>query len=435
MKTLQIRVVVWLGALSILGIVSIQGYFLLETYSIREKQFNQTIFVALKNVADRLSRFNQTVPPSGNPVRQLSSNYFVVDVNSVIDANILEYYLKTEFDKLSIHTDYEYAIYDCHTDRMVYGDYITAGDAGRPATPASNLPKYNEYLYYFGVHFPLLKNTIASDMKVWFFLTAILSLSILFFAYAIFVILRQKKLSELQKDFINNMTHEFKTPISSINISAEVILDPQILQNPERLTTYGRLIRQENHRLNLLVEKVLQIARIERGHLTLKREILDLNLLVGTIAGKYRSNLKPSCTLHLKTDPPEMMVAADLLHTTNILINILDNAAKYSGDGAIIEIATLRTPRFYRISIRDNGPGIPAKYQRRIFDKFYRIPTGNQHDVKGFGLGLYYVRQICRAHKWNLILNSEAGKGSEFTIIIPLNNHHRKWKKRLESST
>jgi two-component system phosphate regulon sensor histidine kinase PhoR len=342
-----------------------------------------------------------------------------VDVNSVLDANVLEYYLKSEFEKLNIRTDYEYAIYDCHTDRMVYGNYISVTGSGEKAKLGNNLPKYDKYLYYFGIHFPALRSTIAQDMAILFFFSSILFLSLVFFVYAIFVILQQKRLSELQRDFINNMTHEFKTPISTINISADVISHPDILQEPQRLFKYGSIIKQENQRLNLLVEKVLQIARIEKGGIQLKKEHIDLNALIRTIVDNSRSNLKADVNIEVILDQSIDKIPADVLHLTNIFHNLLDNAFKYAGDKPLIRIETIKNQNYIRIIFADDGPGIDPKYRKRIFHKFFRIPTGNVHDVKGFGLGLYYVKLICRAHKWKIWLDPEPVTGTKFIIEIP----------------
>jgi two-component system, OmpR family, phosphate regulon sensor histidine kinase PhoR len=419
MRRQQIRFVVLLGAISIIGIITVQAYFLFQAWNIREKQLTQSLFIALKTVAEKISRLNQTALPYGNPVRQLTSNYFVVDVNTVIDANVLEHYLKSEFDRLNIKTDYEYAIYDCHTDRMVYGNYISAAGSGEPAKPDQELPKYHEYLYYFGIHFPALRSTLAGDMTIWFFFTSILVLSVIFFVYAIFVILQQKRFSELQKDFINNMTHEFKTPISSINISADIITRPDIIEDPQRLLTYGRIIKKENHRLNLLVEKVLQIARFEKGGIQLKKEWLDLNMLVQTVAGNFTASLDHASRIETILDPSVGKVLADVLHLTNIFYNLIDNAVKYAGENPVICVETKKEQPRVLIIISDNGPGIEPKYRKQIFQKFFRIPSGNTHDVKGFGLGLYYVKTICRAHQWNIRLASEPTGGAKFIIEIP----------------
>ena len=419
MRKQQLRFVVLLGAISIIGIITVQTYFLTKAWSIKEKQFQQSLVIALKNVAEKICLLNQAAPLYANPVRQLTSNYFVVDVNSMIDANVLEHFLKNEFEKLNIKTDYEYAIYDCHSDRMVYGNYISVTGSGEHALQGKNLPKYHEYLYYFGIHFPALRKTIAADMTILFFFTFILLLSVFFFAYAIFVILQQKRLSELQKDFINNMTHEFKTPISSINISADIITHPDIVHDPQRLSTYGWIIKKENQRLNLLVEKVLQIARIEKGGVQLKKELVDLNTFVQTVVNNFKTNLNPESKLETSLDKDVIRIDADVLHLTNVFYNLIDNSLKYAGEKPVIQIQTIKEQNFIFIVFSDNGPGIDIKYRKLIFHKFFRIPSGNIHDVKGFGLGLFYVKNICVAHKWNIRLVSKPGSGAIFRIEIP----------------
>ena len=370
-------------------------------------------------MAEKICRLNQTNPPVGNPVRQLTSNYYVVDVNSVIDADVLEHFLKIEFEKLSVKTDYEYGIYDCHTNRMVYGNYISASGSGEKSKTNKNLLRYQEYIYYFGVHFPTLRKTIAADMTIMFFFTFILVLSVIFFTYAIFVILQQKRLSELQKDFINNMTHEFKTPISSINIAADIITQPDITNDPHRLSTYGWSVKKENQRLNLLVEKVLQIARIEKGGIHLKKEVLDLHEFIQTVVSNFRTKLSPESRLETQFDPVTVKISADVLHLSNIFYNLIDNALKYGGEKPVILIRTIMEQNRVVILFSDNGPGIDVKYQKMIFHKFFRIPSGNTHDVPGFGLGLFYVKLICKAHKWKIRMIPGVSTGASFRIEIP----------------
>ena len=419
MRQKHIRFVVLLGAFAIIGIISIQVYFLQNAWNIKEKQFVQSVLIGLRNVAEKMSKYNQTALPHINPIRQLSSNYFVVDINSVIDANILEFYLKAEFDKLNLQTDFEYAIYNCQTDKMEYGNYLAKSGNAKPNVLTANLPKYDQYTYYFGVNFPLLRNTITGDMAIWFFFMGLLIVAIIFFVYAIFVILQQKRLSEMQKDFINNMTHEFKTPISSINISADVIMDPNIINDPARLFTYGSVIKQENNRLNQQVDKVLQIARIESQSFHLKKELVDLNSLILKVAENCKANSNRQLVLNTELSDNVGSIEGDVLHLTNIFHNLLDNASKYSGKEPVITIETSHAVKSIIIKISDNGPGINPEYQHRIFQKFYRIPTGDLHDVKGFGLGLYYVKTICDAHKWDIGIISKPGKGTTFVIEIP----------------
>jgi two-component system phosphate regulon sensor histidine kinase PhoR len=409
---------VLLGAIAILGIIAMQLYFVKKEWSNKEKQFAQTVTICLRNVATKIYIFNHTTPSTPNPVRQLSSNYFVVDLNSELDANILEHYLRTEFEKYNIQTDYEYGIYNCETDVMEYGNYIVYSGNKKQVAEATNLPKYSGYNYYFGVNFPLLTNTIAGDMAIWFFLVGILAISVIFFAYAIFVILKQKKLSELQRDFINNMTHEFKTPIASINVAADVISNPVSVSEPSRILTYGSVIKQEIGRLNDQVDKVLQIARIEKSGIHLRIEMLDVNDIITRVVENclVNSGNKVKITTNLSADTG--LVEGDKNHLTNILHNLLDNAVKYCGDSPEIQIQTIRKRDKVTVTLSDNGPGISRTHQKRIFEKFYRIPTANVHDVKGFGLGLFYVKSICEAHHWKISIDPAAESGTTFIIEI-----------------
>jgi len=418
MKHNQVRFVILFGTIAIIAIFTIQIYWLLKAWNMNEKQVNESISIVLNSVAHKMYLYNETVPPHENPVNQLSSNYFVVNINSVVDANILEYYLKSEFARIGLDVDYEYAIYDCHNDKMVYGNYIPSQRGNKNISPSSNLPKYNEYLYYFGIRFPSIQNTVVSNMTIWLILSAIMFALILFFSYSILVIFRQKRFSELQKDFINNMTHEFKTPISSINISADVITQPAIISDPDRLSIYGNIIKQENARLNLLVDKVLQIARIEKTGFQLKHEEVELNALIMSVVENFRNQSDKEFTVDTNLASDVGKVYADPVHLTNIIYNLLDNALKYGGDNPVIRVETASENKYVTLTVRDNGPGIPQVFQKKVFRKFFRIPTGNVHDVKGFGLGLYYVRNTCKAHGWKISLKSEPGSGCSFIIII-----------------
>lgn len=419
MRFTHIRYVVLLGAFAIIGIIAVQLYFVKKEWSNKEKQFSQTVTICLRNVAAKLYAFNHASPSTPNPVRQLSSNYFVVDINSEIDANILEHYLKTEFERYNIKTDFEYGIYNCETDVMEYGNYLFHDGKVKQDALSTDLDKYSGYNYYFGVNFPLLNNTIAGDMTIWFFLVGILSVSVIFFAYSIFVILKQKRLSELQHDFINNMTHEFKTPIASINIAADVISDPESIKDPSRILTYGSVIKHEVNRLNDQVDKVLQIARIEKKGFNLRLEELDLHAIINLVVDNFKANHGDNLLLSLDLSPDVGAVEGDRIHLTNILYNLLDNAAKYAGDSPEIRIKTLVNAGRLLIYVSDNGPGISRANQKRIFQKFYRIPTANVHDVKGFGLGLFYVRTICDALHWKISLDPSPDQGATFIIGIP----------------
>ncbi len=419
MKTSTIRFIVILAALSIVGITITQIYWVRRAFDLKEAEFERTVNTALYNVAQKIYDISKTPPPANNPVKQLSTNYFIVMANSEIDAGILEFLLRSEFEKRSIVADFEYGIFDCSSERMVYGNYVPLQTAKEKIT-SKNLPKWANQGYYFGVQFPNREAHLMNQMGIWSFSSAVMVLVIIFFSYTIFVILKQKRLSEIQKDFINNMTHEFKTPISTIAVSTEVLKNPGIVNQPERLLNYATIIEKENTRLRQQVERVLQVARLDKEDIGLKKEMVDIHQVIhdaikNTSLALQEKKGKISC--ELKALRHELSL--DKLHLTNVVYNLIDNAINYCKIPPEILITTTDSSTGILLVVQDNGMGISAENQKKVFQKFYRVHTGNIHDVKGFGLGLCYVKTIIEAHKGSVKLDSELGKGSRFTVTIP----------------
>jgi two-component system phosphate regulon sensor histidine kinase PhoR len=423
MKSLPIRLVVLLGVLSVIGIIAVQVYWVRRAYDNEERQLDQKLYIGLKNVATRLAAYSRVALPSQSPVNQLSSNYYVVNVNSEIDANLLDYYLRQEFGRLNLRLDYEYAIYDCATDHMVYGNYVSASDAPAPTAVPTRLPKYIQYTYYFGLHLPQRAPYFMSRLNGWVLTSALLLVVVVFFGYALFVILRQKRLSEVQRDFINAMSHEFKTPITTIAISAEVLTGPDIASQPQRLLNYASIIREENRRLSQQVDKVLQMAKSERSEFRLHREPVDLGALLADVVRQFDiSGKHPEGRIELNVTPLDTpaFVWADPVHLANVLFNLLDNAVKYAAGPPVVRVALAPDGPRLRLTLADEGIGIAPTHQKRIFDKFFRVPAANDlGPAQGFGLGLYYVRNVVLAHGWRIQLRSQPGQGSTFTLNFP----------------
>jgi len=388
----------------------------------KEDEFERSVNAALFNVAQKIYEINHTPSPANNPVKQVSTNYFVVMVNSEIDASLLEFLLRTEFEKRNIQADFEYGVFDCSSEKMIYGNYVSMNTASEKVTKRSNLPRWANSGYHFGVQFPNHESQIINQMGIWSFSSGVLVLVIIFFAYALFVILKQKRLSEIQKDFINNMTHEFKTPISTIALSTEVLKDPSILAQPERLLNYTTIIEKENNRLKQHVERVLQMARLDKEDIGLKKEVTDIHQIVYEAVKQIKHSNFAKSDLEITCDMQATCaeVSADRLHVVSVLNNLLDNAVKYCREQTKIFIRTFNDERGLIIEVTDNGIGISKENQKRVFQKFYRVPTGNVHDVKGFGLGLSYVKTIVEAHHGTIRLESELGKGSTFRIWLPI---------------
>lgn len=389
-----------------------------RAFDIRENQFYRDVNTALNTVARSLHAVNKTQDPATNPVEQISSNYFTVFINGPIDPSVLEFLLVTEFKNRNIKAGFEYGIYDCSEKCMVGGNYISPGNI-RTISQFPQTPKLNAEGYYFAVQFPYLEANLISQMGIWGFSSAVTLVVIIFFGYTLFVILKQRRLSEVQKDFINNMTHEFKTPISTIAISAQVLRDPSIVQTPGRLLNYATIIEKENQRLKQQVERVLQMAQLDKEDIALKEDLIDMHEVIRAVANTRGLDLDGEIQLNLKAD--RVVVKGDELHLSNVLYNLLDNAVKYCTERPCVTISTLNTDnKQVEIIVSDNGIGIAKAEQPKIFEKFYRVPTGNIHNVKGFGLGLSYVKEIVASHKGRILVESEPGKGSTFRIILPL---------------
>jgi two-component system, OmpR family, phosphate regulon sensor histidine kinase PhoR len=411
-----IRLLILLGTLSITGILAVQAYWVKSAFDLKEQQFRQTVMISLRNVANRISTLYK-LSKFENPVIQLSSDYYVANLRVPLDADVLEHYLKEEFKKQNMNTAFEYGIYDCSSDKIVYGSYI---DANFEESSISTKPllKTDKYLNYFGVRFPSKTSYLASRLDIWLISSLITLVVTVFFGYAMFVILRQKRLSEVQRDFVNNMTHEFQTPISTIRIATDVLSQAKIIEQPERLKKYVQIIRQENNRLKIQVETVLNTAKLERGKMNLDIQLQELHSLINEIAEGVQADLEGHLKIELSAS--KSSVYADRTQLLSLIRNLLENAVKYSKKPPNICMKTENIGETLVFSVSDKGIGIPMESIDKIFKKFYRVPTGNLHNVKGFGLGLSYVNEIIKAHKWQMNVESEVGKGSTFKVIMPL---------------
>ena len=423
MRKRSLYQVVALGFVAIVAAFALQGYYLLEGYRERDRAFQQQVQAALLEVANAYAELNQTALPDLQLVNQIAPDYYVVNLNAVIDAGELDFLLRRELQEAGLRDDFEYGIYDCYTDRMVYGDYVALeGEGPVDSVARAALPTYDEYIYYFGIRFPGHRRSILSQMGAVGALAAVLVITLLFFAYATWVLIRQQRLSEMQKDFINNMTHEFKTPLSTIRVAASVLARAEPVQADARLARYAEIVASQNERLTTQVEKILQLARMERSGFRVEREPHELHDLIAEACRGARAKVEAAGgSFALDLAASERTVLADRLHLVGALAALLDNAVKYSPGAPEIRVATEDLPGgATRLRVADRGIGIPPEHRERVFEKFYRVPTGNVHDVKGFGLGLFYVAGVCAAHGFYLAIDPEYAGGTAFVIDVPL---------------
>ncbi len=274
------------------------------------------------------------------------------------------------------------------------------------------------------VHFPGKSDYLLS--KIWVTMSssgALILIILLCFGYAIYTIVRQKNLSEMRSDFINNMTHEFKTPIATIGLAAEALQDKAIAQVDTMRDRYIGVIGEENRRLGSQVEKVLQMSLIDKNELKLTIEDVDLHELITTAVSRISIQIENSHgSIQTVLNATESIVRADVSHLLNVILNLLDNAIKYSEDGPNILVRTQKTGNYIMFSIKDHGVGMSKEEVKHIFQRFYRVPTGNLHNVKGFGLGLAYVKSIVEMLDGSIDVESELNNGTNFIIKLPLSD-------------
>uniref|UniRef100_UPI0032177C0A sensor histidine kinase n=1 Tax=uncultured Draconibacterium sp. TaxID=1573823 RepID=UPI0032177C0A len=420
MKGKALKYIILLATVSIAGVFLIQFSFIKSSYNISNEKFKESASVALKEVAWQILLATGSTEnfDSITPVEIISSSIYLVNVGIAIDKDLLKLNLMRELKKHEIYNDFEFAIFNPTEEQMDEGTLVSLNSEEKKSV--YTFPVNEKYTNYFGIHFPDRSSYFNSRLSIWYFLTVLLVLVVFFFGYTLTVIIRQRQLSEIQKNFVNNLTHELKTPISAIALSANVINDKRILEDPKRLFEYTRIIQEQNTRLSKNVEKVLNLASIEKNRIKLNLEKFEIHSFLHESIEIFKhstSGQKAVLTIRMSKKPT--FIIADKFHFANLLSNILENAVKYCEQTPEILISLKQKKNSFELSFADNGIGIPREYRKKIFKKFYRIPTGNVHNVKGFGLGLDYVHKIVKAHKWKIKVEENPKGGSIFTLIIP----------------
>ncbi|MGB0170643.1 MAG: sensor histidine kinase [Flavobacteriales bacterium] len=420
MSRRRIRLLILTGLLSISGTLVLQLIWLQQAVDLGEREFNDRVVIALTEVVDQIQsmRGDSAVV---EPVRQQASNAFVANLNDTLHPFLLEALLRESFERAALDAPFDYAIYDCFSDSIVYGGHV-GGVESVEAMP----PRFDRDGHYFGIRFPDRRADILMSLDRWL-LASILQLLVLgTFVYAISIVLKQKRLSEVREDFINNMTHEFKTPIASIESGAQLLQREDIGGDADARARYLGLILSENGRMRRQVEKVMEMATVEQGNVRLSSDPMDLRewALRGVDSAMPTvQKLEGRITAHVPETSVDTGFTGDATHMDGVLSNLIDNAIRYRGDAPPdIEVELERSSNAgsaWTLTVADRGIGVPADHLERIFDRFHRVPTGDRHDVKGFGLGLHYVRSIVEGHGGRIRCTRRDGGGSLFTLTLP----------------
>lgn len=455
--------------LSLIGVGVIQYFWIKRAVDLDEKNFNDKVTIALNNVKKRLvtdaeeaadkkyyaersilepknmladiikDDLSSKSDQLSKRIKELEFRSSFLDPNQLlenINIAILDKYLRMELESKDIDLDYEYGIYSNKDKAYIIenGNYAAIiGDTTKSSNVAAMNPLYKaEYKIslfaddmldpgHLNLYFPGKKRFLWSNVIGILLSSIVFTGLILFcFSYTVYVIFHQKKVSEMKTDFINNMTHEFKTPIATISLASDSILSPSILENKDKVTRFINIIKQENKRMLSQVEKVLQMAQIEKENVDLKFNSINIHdLILDAVINAELKVLTKGGTIVTNLNAQKPVIEGDVTHISSIINNLLDNAEKYTPEKPEIVISTKDVSGGVEFSVTDNGIGMSKDALKNIFEKFYRVHTGNLHDVKGFGLGLSYVKAMVDAHHGKVNVKSEPGKGSTFTILLP----------------
>lgn len=394
-------------------ISALNGYANVNTYSSLDPLTNAMI--AIQNeLRNRVNEQNQIL---------LHTAFEDKPIEKRVDQSRLDALLMDYLNERGITQPYEFAVLNSQ-------DHVVISTPGYNPTSESAIYKKRLFpndvharLHGLAVYFPEQRNYYADSFGLLVPTCIFTMLMLIVSIYTIVIIFRQRKLDDIKNDFINNMTHEFKTPISSISLAAQMMHDPSVELPSKTIKRMSGVIMDECKRQMFMVEKILQMAKLEKGSDGLKFKELDINEIVDKVVNTFRVKVESADgEINEKLEAKDSVAMVDEVHFTNVIFNLLDNAYKYRKDAPILYVKTWNKNGGIIVSIKDNGLGISRDYLSRIFEKFYRVPTGNVHDVKGFGLGLAYVKKIVEFHGGQITVESELNIGTKFDIFLPLKN-------------
>jgi two-component system, OmpR family, phosphate regulon sensor histidine kinase PhoR len=482
MNAKRIRLIIGMMSLALLGVICLQIYWIAWNIRLNEQQFDKFVLGAMNKVSDRLESYENAAVvealsktrssgslraaaqyiESGDAYRQVDTAaidpskvadtvrdktkvdmWDYVKVGQLVDTqplaeriplDLLGEWIDEEFHNVGITGNRQFGVYSkARNSFVIVNGYFVVEDSspqvshGNAATLHNS--QYRVALFqrdvespgYLSLYFPNRTRLVWGSVAWPLALSILFSGIILFcFWYTIRVVFRQKQLSEMKTDFINNMTHEFKTPIATISLATDNILSPIILGTPDKIRRFVDIIKQENRRMNSQVERVLQMAQIDKKDFQLSLDDLNMHDLIYQAVSNFSLQVEKregTLTTDLRAERP--IIEGDATHIASVIHNLLDNANKYSPDQPHITVSTRDVSMGIEVTVTDRGQGISKEARKHIFDKFYRVSTGNIHDVKGFGLGLSYVKAIITAHKGLVDVKSEPSKGSSFILTFP----------------
>ncbi len=418
-RSKTLRLVILTSTVLVTIIVAIQLVWLQKVYLYEEKQFNINVSKSIRSLYTDMELVSDASDNVQKVVENVNPDVYLLKIDCSPNLDQLWVNLKGELTDFDVYTDCRAAIYDTAENKYTAQQYINLPDSYFPSEKEKDLPVYDRDYAYIALYFPHRGQYIIKQMMFWIASSGLLLLVLIGFGFSIFYLYRQKFFNETQRDFVNNFTHEFKTPLAVIKIAADVLQQRTIIEKPDKLKNYAGIIHEQTSHLQSQVQRLLEIAYTDRSSLPLEKEKFDVNLLIEESINDLQPLIEQkNAIVNTNFVKHDAIINADKPYLRLCLINLIENAIKYAAT-PVIDISTKIEANHICIAVKDNGIGIATEHQKKIFDRFYRITDGELHTSKGFGLGLHFVKKVIDTHKGKIEVTSDPGKGSVFTIKLP----------------
>ncbi len=402
-------------------IIVAQLFWLKRVYTLEEQQFSAAVAKSIRGLYEDVKIADNPSFQVKQVIERIDPNTFLVKLDSIPLKDSLPAHLSNEFEDFDVWTDCNVAVYSAKKNDFRYQFYLSSAASRYPENESISLSPIKKNYDYLLLNFPHRSKYIIHEMLFWIVTAVSLLLVLIGLSVSLIYLYKQKFLNELQKDFVNNFTHEFKTPLAVMKIASDVLTQPSITTQPARLLKYGTVIKEQTEHLQSQVERLLTTATGDNKHILVHKEPCELNELIQHALDKLEPLIdNKNAIVHFMPADSGPIIHADRVHLQLVVINLIENSIKYSNGIPYIAIEVQKEENdIYSISIKDKGIGIEEKNFKYLFKKFYRVPTGNVHQVNGFGLGLNFVKKIIDAHDGRIVIKSVPGVGTEIKILLP----------------
>jgi two-component system phosphate regulon sensor histidine kinase PhoR len=421
MRSSATKLLIFVTTILIAVIIGLQMHWLNKTYSFEKNEFTTSVLKSIRGLYEDLNLSDETGFQFNNLIEHPTDNIFIFKIDEAPPKDSLMKALISEFDDFKVYTGCKVAVYDDLQKKYLYEQYIPNAASFRSDSIAIDAPLQNVNYAYIYLDFPNRHQYIISNLSSWIFTSVLLLVLLISLGASIYYLYKQKFLNDIQKDFINNVTHEFSTPLTVIDLSTDALQKPGIASNPEKYNKYVTSIKYQNEYLKKHIQTLIKTVVTESYHLTLDKIPVHPNELIRRVIAQLEPIVaQKNGVIIFEPEVTDQPIIADSDNLYLAIFNIVSNAVKYSQTPKIIIVSGFQHFKYF-ISVKDNGIGIAVSEHQKIFKKFYRTPSGNVHNTKGLGLGLYFVKKIITLHHGSIVVTSLEGIGTEFKIILSAN--------------